>query len=118
MKIGGSEFAVTIARTEAERQKGLSSTERLPDGSAMLFVFPSDAKWGIWMKDMRYAIDILWLDADKKIVHLVHDARPDSYPETTFEPASDSRYVIELPSGTIKAAGLAKGMSATFASDS
>ena len=109
LQVGNRSYAATVLRTETELQKGLSGTERLASDHAMVFVFPHDAKWGIWMKDMNYPIDILWLDKAHKVVHMVADAQPSSYPKTTFTPAAKARYVIELPSGTIKATGVTIG---------
>lgn len=116
LKLHGATHNITILRTEAELQKGLSGTSNLPEGSAMVFVFPRDDKWGIWMKDMNYAIDIVWLNKDKKVVHMVKDAQPSSYPSTTFAADGESRYVIELPSGTIERTGITKGDTADMPS--
>ncbi len=109
-------YEVTIMRSEDERQRGLSGTDSLPNGRAMLFVLPPDNAGGIWMKDMNYAIDIVWLDDAATVVHLVENAQPSSYPDTTFYPPTMSRYVIELPSGTIKQTAIKKGMRATLPS--
>lgn len=109
LQLHGQRYRISVMRTDAELQKGLSGTDSLPDGQAMVFVFPHDDKWGIWMKDMKYPIDIVWLDSDRTVVHMVKNAQPSSYPDTTFKPDVDSRYVIELPSGTIERTGIAKG---------
>lgn len=109
VKLHGQTFHMTVLREEDELRKGLSGTDSLPAGEAMLFVFPSDSKWGIWMKDMKYPIDIVWLNANREVVHLVKDAQPSSYPDTTFTPDKDARYVIELASGTIERTGISIG---------
>lgn len=117
LKLGGQSFEAIVLQTDAERQKGLSGSKNLPRNQAMVFDFEADSKWGIWMKDMNYPIDIVWIDRDHKIVHIVQDAQPSSYPETIFRPDTDSRYVIELASGTIKNTGVKKGDSITFPPD-
>lgn len=53
------------------------------------------------MKDMQYSIDIVWLDAAKKVIYIVKDAHPDSYPEVIFKPPQEARYVIELKAGVV-----------------
>lgn len=108
LQLSGHRYHMTVLRTEAELQKGLSGTKSLPEGEAMLFVFGGDSKWGIWMKDMNYAIDIVWLDSDRTVVYTIKNATPESYPEI-FRPDVDARYVIELPSGTIERTGITKG---------
>ena len=102
IRLHGHRYSTQIMQTPEELQQGLSGTKSLPQGNAMLFVFPSDDKWGIWMKDMNYPIDIVWLDNKRLVVYMVKNAKPSSYPDTTFRPDKNTRYVIELPSGTIE----------------
>ncbi len=66
----------------------------------MLFVFPRDGYHGIWMKDMHFAIDILWLDKNGMITDAVRDVAPDTYPRV-FVPTRPVRYVLEIPRGFI-----------------
>ena len=107
-------FKADIARTAADLQHGLSDSPQIAADQAMVFIFPTVSKWGIWMKDMNYPIDILWLDEAKKVQHIVEVAQPDSYPETSFYPPSDARYVIELKSGTVKDKRITIGTQAAF----
>jgi len=112
--IGDGVFAAQVANTEAAREKGLSGTLNLRSDQAMLFVFDSDGKWPIWMKDMNYPIDIVWLDSNKKVVYIVKNAPPESYPYEQFTPKENARYVIELPSGTVSQKSIDIGMTAAF----
>jgi uncharacterized membrane protein (UPF0127 family) len=114
VSLSGHTYQVTVARTEADREQGLSDTASLPDGQAMLFVFPTSARPAIWMKDMNYPIDIVWLNDSQKVVYITKDAQPSSYPNTLFQPDKDSRYVIELPAGTIEKTGIKIGAQADF----
>lgn len=116
LQLHGHNYQTVIMRTEAEREQGLSGTDSLPDGQAMLFIFPSDGKWGMWMKDMQYPIDMVWLNGNKQVTYLVKNARPSSYPDTIYRSPVSSRYVIELPSGTIERTGIAEGDLATLPS--
>lgn len=114
LTIDGTRFNAFVARTEADRQQGLSDSPQINSDQAMVFVFESDSKWGIWMKDMNYPIDILWLDTAKKVQNIVTNAQPDSYPETSFYPPNNTRYVIELKSGTVKDKRITIGTQAAF----
>jgi len=76
--------------------------------------FPEDGKWGIWMKDMYVPLDIVWLDSKKKVVHIVTDASPELSTTKTFVPKDPSRYVLELPAGSVQKAGIKRGMLADF----
>ncbi|RYX79202.1 DUF192 domain-containing protein [bacterium] len=112
--IGGQGYRADIARKAADLEHGLSDSPQIAADEAMVFIFPRVSKWGIWMKDMNYPIDILWLDEAKKVQHIIEDVQPDSYPETTFYPPLDARYVIELKSGTVKDKRITIGTQAAF----
>ena len=91
-------FKLETAATPESRAKGLGGRDQLPPGNGMLFIHPSPGKHCFWMKDMRFAVDMIWLDANKKIVMIKPNAQPDTYPQS-FCPDQDSLYVIELPAG-------------------
>lgn len=114
LTLGGDTFQVQVADTTETRVKGLSGSSQLKPDQGMLFDFQKDDKWGIWMKDMNYPIDIIWMDNGKQIVYMVKDAPPNSYPFTTFKPNDPARYVLELPAGTINKKRLKIGSKATF----
>ncbi len=63
---------------------------------------------------MKYPIDIVWLDKDKKVVYIVKNAPPESYPYENFTPKQDARYVLELPAGTVSKKSIAIGKEAMF----
>lgn len=109
--IDGTRYHVTsINQTEEQLVRGLSDTKHLDPGSVAVFVFPYESDWGIWMKDMQYDIDILWVDSGGTVVHTVSGAKPSSYPSTIFRPQNKhARYVIEMTSGTIERTGIHKG---------
>jgi uncharacterized protein len=98
--IGKALFFVDVADNNRERRIGLSRTNELRRDEGMLFVFESEGKRGIWMKDMNFAIDILWIDKKFKIVHIEKEVSPKTYPKI-FVSSSDSRYVLELKAGSV-----------------
>ncbi|NNL68259.1 MAG: DUF192 domain-containing protein, partial [Myxococcales bacterium] len=73
--IRGTTVAVEIAATPAERAQGLSGREALEPGHGMLFLHEEPGAHGYWMKDMRFAIDILWLRSGR-IVDVAHRVPP------------------------------------------
>lgn len=101
VRLGDGVFKARVAKTDEEREKGLSGTRSLASNQAMLFVYDHDDKWPMWMKDMQYPLDILWLDKDKKVVYIVKNAPPESYPYERFVPKEEARYVLEVPAGTV-----------------
>ena len=98
---------VEIADSDASRAKGLMMRTFLPQGQGMLFVWPEEAPRTMWMKDTFIPLDIIFIDAQGKIVGIVTDAAPhDLSPLGTDRPA---RYVLEVPAGDAKRLGLAVG---------
>lgn len=98
VSIGGKLIYARIADTDSLRQKGLSGTSGLGESEGMLFIFDTPGRWGMWMKDMKFSIDIVWMDSNKKIVHIEQNVSPDTYPRS-FLPDEDALYVLELPAG-------------------
>lgn len=114
VRVGSGAYSVWVANTEAERIQGLSGVKELSKNGGLLMAFPEDGKWGIWMKDMYVPLDIVWLDSKKKVVHIVTDASPELSTTKTFVPKDLSRYVLELPAGSVQKAGIKRGMLADF----
>jgi uncharacterized membrane protein (UPF0127 family) len=79
----------------------------------MLFVFAKDGTYSFWMKDMRFSIDIVWLDAAGRIVFAAEDVAPQSYP-AIITPRTKARYVLEVSAGYMRAHGISVGDTVTF----
>ncbi len=104
---------VSVADTEREREQGLSGTKRLPEGVGKLFVFDTPALYGFWMKNMRYPIDIVWIDDAWQVAGITRDVAPETYP-SVFYPPKPVVYVLELPSGSAFVDKLALGEKLTW----
>lgn len=90
-----------VADSFAARFKGLMGRKCLPEGEALLLK-PCN---GIHMLFMRFSIDAIFLDEDNRIIHQIPDIRP-----WTISPViRKARSVVELPAGTIQAAGTMSG---------
>lgn len=98
--IGATTVAIEIAETPAELTKGLSGRPALEENSGLFFIFPYAASHGIWMKEMNFPIDIIWLNENFQIVAIKKNATPDSYPEV-FTPPTPALYVLEVPAGFV-----------------
>ncbi len=98
VSLAGRCVTVELALSRAERAQGLSGRSTLPADAGMLFVYDSEGYPGIWMKEMDFPIDILWLSAERRVVDKQLSVSPDTYPRS-FTPARPARYVLELPAG-------------------
>ncbi len=104
VKIGDISIKVDVADTDAERQKGLSDRSGLEKDSGMLFVINNNKVTPtFWMKDMRIAIDIIWIK-NSKIIQIDKNVDPPA-PNTPdnklklYSPKSAVDYVLEVNSG-------------------
>ncbi len=61
VRIELKEYWVTRAVDNQSRSRGLSGKKSLAEDEGMLFVFELAGKYGFWMPDMRFDIDIVWI---------------------------------------------------------
>jgi uncharacterized membrane protein (UPF0127 family) len=111
----GARILAEVADNPVKRSRGLMFREQLASNTGMLFVFEEAGAWSFWMKNTNVVLDILWLGADKRIVHVeenVPACKRDPCPE--YKPNKDALYALELPAGSVKREKLAKGMKLEF----
>jgi uncharacterized membrane protein (UPF0127 family) len=91
---------VEVLTTDAERQMGLMFRESLPQDRGMLFVFDESDFYGFWMKNCKFAIDIVWLDEKRRVVHMAERVPPCRHdPCPSYQPLQRARYVVEMNAG-------------------
>ena len=96
----GFVVSVEIAADDETRQQGLMYRDRLDPGRGMLFVFPRDDVFSFWMKNTRIPLDMIWVDANKRIVGLRENVPPCHVPDCpSYGPGVVARYVLELAGG-------------------
>jgi uncharacterized membrane protein (UPF0127 family) len=112
LTIGTATVVLEIADTPEALHRGLSGRNSLAEDHGLLFVFPTPDRYGFWMPDMHFAIDIIWLDDKLRVVYIKNDATPDTYPEV-FKPDTPARYVLEVPAGYAASHGIVVGTQAS-----
>lgn len=118
VQAGSGVFNVQLATTEADRVKGLLGVSSLRPDGGLLMVFEQDSDGYITMHDMQMPIDIVWLDSNKKVVDIVHNAPPDDVGDVLYKPKKQIRYVLEIPAGAAKQSGIKMGETVIFKLDS
>src|SRR6056297_556479 len=98
--IGNKQIRVMIADNMLLRKNGLSNMENLTKDRGMLFVFKSPAKYSFWMKDMKFPIDIIWIDKNKKVIGFNKSVDKDF--NKSLKPQSAVKYVLEVNSGFVE----------------
>lgn len=106
--VDGQEFKAQVSDDPAERRQGLSGQDALENDEAMIFIFDEPGMHGFWMKDMKFSIDIIWIDENLRVVHIEENVSPSTYPESYF-PSVDAKYVLEIYTGQAAAQGIGLG---------
>ncbi len=113
IQIGPSSLLVSVAATREERRQGLSGVESMESDQGKLFIFEESGYHGIWMKDMLFPIDIIWVSADFQIVHIERSAHPSTYindnDARVFSPSTPAKYVIEVNADYTRQYGIEVG---------
>ena len=108
IKISGYKIVAEIANTEEKRERGLSGRKNLPEDTGMIFIFEIPTRYSFWMKDMRFPLDIIWIDENKKIVAISENISPSTYPNS-FSPTDPVKYVLEVNAGWAEKNGVEVG---------
>ncbi len=90
-----------VADNRWTRLRGLIGVRELPQGDGLL-IRPCK---GVHCMFMSIPIDVIYVDGDDRVV----DLDPEMKPWAIGRPRRKSRYVIELPAGTIARTGTAPG---------
>lgn len=110
--IKNQQFTYETADTPAQQAKGLGGRGFMVADHAMLFRFPATGKQCFWMKDMRFNLDIIWVNQDRRIVHIEPNLSPDTYPQSYC--ADNTQYVVETNAGVSQQLNLKIGDTVTF----
>lgn len=104
-------FRLERATTDQQRIQGLSGRDRLANDVGMLFDFANEDTHCMWMKDMKFSLDMVWLDAHKKVTHIAQHVSPGTYPESF---CGLGRYVLEVNAGLAEQRGIRVGKTVSF----
>jgi len=114
IRVGQATLTVEIADTLAKQNKGLSGRPDLTDDHGMLFVYSDKKTRKFWMKDMNFAIDIIWLNGNK-IVELTENLQPAQGAKIPSYLSKNSvNGVLEVKAGFIAKNGLKIGQNVEF----
>ena len=92
-------FKLLVAKSDEEKQVGLSRHENLPADSGMIFLFDEPNIYSFWMKDMKFPIDILYINGDR-IVTIYKNQKPErSGNPPVLTPKEEADKVLEINAG-------------------
>jgi uncharacterized protein len=100
---------------DEDRQMGLMFRPSLPMDHGLLFIFEAPDFHGIWMKNCKFPIDIVWLDEERRVVHVQEGAPPcKAEPCDVYQPLRRASYVIEINAGQARKEKLTVGSTVEF----
>ncbi len=112
VQIGGQELRVLVANNPLRRYTGWSNRKSMGNYAGMLFVFPERDQHTMVMRQMRFPLDIVWIDG-MTIVDIAQNLQPDlAQSEAQLIPYSarlSSTLVLELPAGFTQKYGVKVG---------
>lgn len=88
---------IEIADDEYKTQTGLMYREKMGELQGMLFVFPDEELRSFYMKNTYIPLDIIYIDANKKIVSFQKNAQPNN--ESSLPSNVPAKYVLEINAG-------------------
>jgi uncharacterized membrane protein (UPF0127 family) len=100
-------FLVEVARSDAERERGLMERTSLPLNTGMFFVFDREELVNMWMKNTFVSLDMIFADTEGRIVSIASDTEPMSL--RIISSGVPAKSVLEVRAGTARRLGIRVG---------
>ena len=116
VELAGERYQVEVADDQESRARGLMFRESMPAGHGMLFVHEREDWLAYWMKNTLIPLDILYFDAERRLVGQQRGVPP-CPPATrcaTYPSQAPAMFVLELNAGEAERLGLEDGTALTF----
>jgi uncharacterized membrane protein (UPF0127 family) len=99
----GDSISAELASTQEERAQGLMFRKKLRFDQGMLFIFGEEGFYSFWMKNMAIPLDFIWLDEEKRIVHIEQNVPPcKQEPCPTYTSKVPAMFFLELKAGSVE----------------
>ena len=100
-------FAVELALTPQEQQKGLMYRTELGADEGMLFFYPACTDASFWMKNTLIPLDMIFIEADGRIARIAEMTLPETL--DIHESGVPVNGVLEVPGGLTQRLGIGEG---------
>lgn len=98
----GDSVTAELAVTTEERALGLMYRKRMGFDQGMLFIFGKEGLYSFWMKNMVIPLDFIWLDEEKRIVHIEQNVPPcKQEPCPNYTSKVPAMFFLELKAGSV-----------------
>jgi hypothetical protein len=99
----GDSVTAELAVTQEERERGLMYRKKLGFDQGMLFIFKEEGFHSFWMKNMFIPLDFIWLDKEKRIIHIEQNVPPcEKEPCPTYTSKLPAMFFLELKAGSVE----------------
>jgi uncharacterized membrane protein (UPF0127 family) len=88
-----------VVDSAEKRAKGLMFRQKLGEKEGMFFIFEDRGRHNFWMKNMKFSIDIIWINQDKVIVDIRKNVPPCQNECPSYTPLVNAKYVLEVNAG-------------------
>jgi uncharacterized membrane protein (UPF0127 family) len=96
----GRVIDVEVMISDQDRALGVMFRPSMPADHGVLLVFRGSGFHSIWMKNCRFPIDVIWLDEERRVVHVAENVPPcKADPCPSYEPLRRATYVLEVNAG-------------------
>jgi len=108
----GQKIRAEVEISPIDMQKGMMFRDALPRGRGMLFIHEKPGLYPYWMYQVRIPLDMIWMDANHRIVEISADTPPCKTKASqcpNYGGHQQAQYVLELGGGEAKRLGLQVG---------
>jgi uncharacterized membrane protein (UPF0127 family) len=106
LKIKGHSARVEMAVSEEEKRTGLMFRRSLAENSGMIFVYDTEDRWAMWMKNTYVPLSVAFIDRNGRILN-IEDMQP--LTEDTHQSVGPAKYALEMNLGWFTKRGIGKG---------
>jgi uncharacterized protein len=106
LTVKGVPVTAEVVNTPEKAYLGLGRRQSLAEGRGMLFLLPADGIQAFCMRDMHFAIDIIWI-ANGRVAG-IHPKLSPSDKDTFLSPVP-LRQILEVPGGFAERHGIKVG---------
>ena len=96
LEIGQSTYQIELAVTPAQRRRGLMYRQQLDSRQGLLLVYSRAGDHRIWMKNMRIALRVFWIDDEFKVISVQRLEPCSSSPCPVYSAPRAARFILEL----------------------
>ncbi|MDP9289513.1 MAG: DUF192 domain-containing protein [Thermoproteota archaeon] len=107
LSIDNKTIKIEVADSPVARQRWLTFREdRLPLDSAMMLVYNKSDLYSLWLLNIEFNVDLVWLDEQANIVYIVKNAAPCKtaldVAECTYKSTKPAKYILAATTGFIE----------------